>query len=57
MIETSPKEQEHREKEKERKIKQEDDDNFFEVAYSAKSIRDINKTSDTLRQSNCQNEH
>ena len=57
MIETSPKEQEHREKEKEIKIKQEDDDNFFEVAYSAKQVRDINKTNDTLRQSNCHNEH
>ena len=49
MIESSPKEQQHREKE--------DDDNFFEVAYSAKSVRDINKTNDTLRQSNCHDEH
>ena len=56
MAETSPKEREHRENEKEIKIKQEDDDNFFDVAYSAKSVRDINKTSDMLRQSNCQND-
>ena len=49
VVQTSPKEQENREEEDEIKIKQEGDDNFFEVAYSAKSVQDINKTSDTLR--------
>ena len=57
VVQTSPKEQENREEENEIKIQQEDDDNFFEVAYSTKSVQNINKTNDTLRQSNCNNEY
>ena len=57
MVQTSPKEQENREGENDIKIKQKDDDDPFEVAYSAKSVQDIKKTDDTLRQSNCHNEH
>ena len=50
MLQTSPKEQENREGENNIKIKQEDDDDLSEVAYSTKSAQDISKASDTLRQ-------
>ena len=53
MIQASPKQQEHR---TDLKIKQESDEDFFEVAYSAKSVQDMNKNGDNLRQSNLQNE-
>ena len=50
MVQTSSKEQENREGENNIKIKQEDDNDLSEVAYSTKSAQDISKASDTLRQ-------
>ena len=38
------------------KIKQESDEDFFEVAHSAKLVQDMNKNGNNLRQSNSQNE-